>query len=558
MKNPVMAGRKGFGIAFKFTVTISALIILMSFSFGYFISKRQINSIMAEFQDRAETLITTLAYNCEFGVLSANEDILDKAVRAIEEQKGLEYVLIYDTDHNILAHGHSAGGGMDDNHEGIWGRHGLDTVNELVIFSTALTSKRSVIFTGKVSDSGISVYDISMPVKTVKTAEGPEALLGIPTAPQEAVEEVIGVARIGLSLTGVDELIKGTINSTLLITLALMLAGIVITIFLVRLILKPIRELALGTNKVAEGDVSYRVAITTGDEIGALASSFNNMTESLAKAKKLVDERTGELERTNTSLLKTNYELEKITKELKAAQAQLIQSSKMTAIGQLGAGVAHELNNPIGGILGYSQFMLTKIDKPEFSSEDFKTCRKYLEHIERESGRCKTIVENLLTFSRKSDIIEDIDIVKVIESTLTIIGHQMQLKNIKIEKDFGEGLANTSGVANKLQQVFTNMMLNAQHAMPDGGTLYLRARNLNGSDRAAKIAIEIEDTGMGISEENLERIFEPFFTTKQDWKGTGLGLAITYQIIESMKGKIDVKSAVGKGTKFTITLPAIS
>jgi len=100
--------------------------------------------------------------------------------------------------------------------------------------------------------------------------------------------------------------------------------------------------------------------------------------------------------------------------------------------------------------------------------------------------------------------------------------------------------------------------LNAQHAMPDGGTLYLRARNLNGSDRAAKIAIEIEDTGMGISEENLERIFEPFFTTKQDWKGTGLGLAITYQIIESMKGKIDVKSAVGKGTKFTITLPAIS
>jgi two-component system NtrC family sensor kinase len=252
-------------------------------------------------------------------------------------------------------------------------------------------------------------------------------------------------------------------------------------------------------------------------------------------------------------------ELEESNRELKTAQSQLIQSAKMAAVGQLGAGVAHELNNPLGGILGYAQFILEKIRRPEFGVDDFKSSGRYIESIEREAARCKKIVENLLKFSRRPIVIkpEPIDIAQAIDETLSIIGHQLKLKNVNVTLEVKPDLSRVTGIINQLQQVFTNLILNSQQAMPEGGELKITGQNIQDESTHTPKAVKLEftDTGCGIPEEHLAHMFEPFFTTKQSQKGTGLGLAVSYQIISDHKGTIEVKSEVGKGTTFTIILP---
>jgi len=253
---------------------------------------------------------------------------------------------------------------------------------------------------------------------------------------------------------------------------------------------------------------------------------------------------------------KRSAELEKAYADLRNAQIQLVQSAKMAGIGQLSAGVAHEINNPLGGILGYAQFILSKLAKPDFNIEDFKTCREYLNHIERESQRCKKIVENLLTFSRKSpEEFQPLVIKTIMKNTLSMVRHSLESQNIKISVEYAADIPEVKGNANQLQQVFTNFIINAKQAMPQGGQLNIRALKAIGQDGKENLQIIFQDTGCGIAKENLERIFEPFFTTKGDWKSIGLGLSICYQIIEQHKGRIIVESEVGKGTTFTLILP---
>ncbi|MCM8771247.1 MAG: ATP-binding protein, partial [Candidatus Omnitrophica bacterium] len=201
----------------------------------------------------------------------------------------------------------------------------------------------------------------------------------------------------------------------------------------------------------------------------------------------------------------------------------------------------------------------SKLEKPDYNFEDFKTCRQYVGYIERESQRCKKIVENLLTFSRKSpDVFQPVDIKSIMENTLSIVRHSLESKNIKITTDYSPDLPLINGNANQLQQVFTNIIINAQQAMPQGGQLDIRVRVVQEGEKK-NMEISFQDTGCGIPKENLERIFEPFFTTKgADWKSVGLGLSICYQIIEQHKGRIVVDSQVGKGSTFTVVLPCES
>ena len=248
-------------------------------------------------------------------------------------------------------------------------------------------------------------------------------------------------------------------------------------------------------------------------------------------------------------------EVEERTKQLKLTEAQLVQTAKVATIGQLGASVAHELNNPVGGILGYAQFILQKLTRSKFSAKDFKACKKYIEYIEKESKRCKDIVENLLSFSHKPPAdIEPIDIKQTIKSTLAVIREQLKLQSIKVATDYPKQLPRVSGNANQLQQVFTNIIINAQRAMPKGGKLNIDVSS-KAEDGKKNLEIKFKDTGCGISKKNLEKIFEPFFTTKEDWRSIGLGLSICYQIIKEHKGAITVQSEEGKGSTFTITLP---
>lgn len=236
-------------------------------------------------------------------------------------------------------------------------------------------------------------------------------------------------------------------------------------------------------------------------------------------------------------------------KKLEETHLQLVSSEKMASLGKLAAGIAHEINNPLGGILIYSSLLME--DLPE---EDPK--RQDLGRIVQEAGRCKEIVKSLLEFARQTEPKrEPIDINRAITDGLFFLENQALFHNIRITKRLDPSLPWVTGNAGQLKQVFMNIIINAAEAMHGSGELTITTFSSTGR---TSVFVEFTDTGEGIPEENLSRIFEPFFTTKDVGKGTGLGLATSYGIIESHGGKIGVKSTVGEGTTFTIELPILA
>jgi signal transduction histidine kinase len=232
--------------------------------------------------------------------------------------------------------------------------------------------------------------------------------------------------------------------------------------------------------------------------------------------------------------------------ELKSAQEALIQSEKMAAFGQLGAGIAHEVKNPLAGILGLTQLCLLDADKETTQHEN-------LSLIEKETKRCKIIIENLLKFSRQEKVTFDrVDINQVAKDALAIVNHQMGINHVKLYQKFTPDIPPIWGNANQIQQVLLNLMINAQQAMEGkAGKVLMMTEGLD----SKWVKILVIDNGPGIPKEIQAKIFEPFFTTKPSSKGTGLGLSVSYGIVKEHKGDILLKSKPGKGTKFTIILP---
>ena len=240
----------------------------------------------------------------------------------------------------------------------------------------------------------------------------------------------------------------------------------------------------------------------------------------------------------------------------KRTEAELIQAEKLASVGQLAAGVAHEVNNPLAGILVYIKLLLKKYDQDKLQTEE---TRKQLEKIGKETERCSRIIKNLLDFSRQTEVaLRPVDINKVVEATFSIIGHQISLEDIRVEKKLGTSLPLIRVDFDQIQQALMNIMLNAAQAMPNGGDLGITTSVAKGvkigdSIRDA-IRIDVTDTGVGIPKENLGKLFTPFFTTKEKGKGVGLGLSVVHGIIERHHGKIEIESDPGTGTTFSIYL----
>ena len=235
--------------------------------------------------------------------------------------------------------------------------------------------------------------------------------------------------------------------------------------------------------------------------------------------------------------------------ELERTQAQLVQSEKLASIGLLAGGVAHEINNPLMVILG-------KVELALMTEQIDEVIRTDLETVRQETVRIAGIVRNLLAFSRDSSNVsfEPLMVNQVIERTLVLVQHQMELDNIYINKRFQEPLPKVRGNVGQLQQVFTNLIVNAGHAMRKGGTLTITTAE----GGPGQVIIEFTDTGCGIAPENLGKIFDPFFTTKDEGHGTGLGLAVSYGIVQNHGGTIGVTSKLGEGSCFTIQLPTLA
>ena len=273
----------------------------------------------------------------------------------------------------------------------------------------------------------------------------------------------------------------------------------------------------------------------------------------------LLEEKTAELEQASQEMTReiemqnrlsaANRELSESLKRLKESQEQLIQVEKINALGQLSAAIAHEINNPLAGVIVYTQLLMKKLKGDSFDKEDALNILTKMDSALANSGN---LVRSLLDFARQSTpTLKSVDIRNVIEQVMALVGHQAQLKKVKIIRDEAPGLPSVKADFSQLEQVFINLILNGVQAMPDGGELTIRTTPASDG----MISVAIRDTGYGIPPENMKKLFTPFFSTKEAVKGVGLGLAISYGIVERHGGRIEVQSEVGKGSTFTVYLP---
>jgi len=285
-------------------------------------------------------------------------------------------------------------------------------------------------------------------------------------------------------------------------------------------ITRPVERLSLATRDIAAGNFDVAIAVESADEIGALAGSFNQMAS----------------------------ELRVRDRALAEAQVQLVQSEKMAAFGQLGAGIAHEVKNPLAGVLGCAELAL--MDVPEGS-----IVHENLRLIEKESRRCKEIIENLLRFARQERVEQKpTDINAVVHDAIAIVQHQFVLHQVALQSELAADLPRVVANGNQMQQVLMNLLINAQQALA-GEPGVVRIATQRAGDR---VRITVRDNGPGIPEKVRNRIFEPFFTTKPTGQGTGLGLSVSFGIVQEHRGEISVESAPGQGATFCITLPALA
>jgi two-component system NtrC family sensor kinase len=351
---------------------------------------------------------------------------------------------------------------------------------------------------------------------------------------------ILGVLDVGVSLEQLDLIIH---SSTRKVILASVLIVIFISffsgLFISVLVYKPIEQIKEGIDEVGNGNLDYKIKVNSKNELGQMARRFNEMSTNLDEAYK-------EIKNWSETL---NDKVNEKTKELKNIYNQVNQIEKLASLGKLSATVAHELNNPLAGILTYSKLITKKLQAMQTNSEHSKII-EYLELISHESARCGQIVKDLLIFSHSErDEFTKENLVKIIYHSITVINHHLEMNGITLIKEYSEEPIELFCSAYKIQQALISLLINSIEAMPSGGIIKLNITLENNN-----VVIRIIDEGTGITNKDLPHIFEPFYSTKET-SGTGLGLAVAYGIIANHKGKIEVEKTSANGTTFKVILP---
>jgi two-component system NtrC family sensor kinase len=294
-----------------------------------------------------------------------------------------------------------------------------------------------------------------------------------------------------------------------------------------------IDQLREGAEVIEKGRLNYRLNIDSGDEIELLSKQFNSMASKLEESHRTLERK-----------------VEERTRELTESQEAMVQQEKMVGVGQLAAGIAHELNTPLGTIIGYAQMLREDLAK----EPGLSTSLSDVEEVIGQAGRCRDLVKNLLNFSRRSSSEKaNSDINDIVLKILSLIEHDFEMKGVRVHTEIDSSIPRARVNENEIAQVVLNLANNAADSMPSGGDLCVSTHYDEGSGR---ICLAVSDTGCGIKESDRTRVFEPFFTTKEVGKGTGLGLSICYKIVENHRGAIEFDTALGTGTTFRVYLPA--
>ena len=359
-----------------------------------------------------------------------------------------------------------------------------------------------------------------------------------------AEQQILGVLDTNISLAKADVQLAESSRRMIVYTgCALLLIALLSWFFVWEVVGRPVKALERGTERLAAGDLGYQIDVRSKDEIGELAHSFNAMSNQL-KAEHTENEAwTRTLEQ----------RVEQKTRELKRAHEHALHTEKMASIGKMAAVLAHEINNPLSGILTYAKLLRKWVDSGDGGKNRLKDIDDSLDLIASESRRCGDLVKNLLTFSRTTPInLQSTNLNQVIDRSLRLVQHQFDLAGVHVELELDSDLPPTVCDGAQIEQVLLALMMNALDAMPQGGNLWVTTK----LDREESVVrVIVRDDGCGIPAEILLHMFEPFLTTKETGRGVGLGLAISRSILERHNGNIEVQSEVGRGTTFTVTLP---
>lgn len=493
----------------KLILAVAGVAIAIIGVFSYLLLQAHQRQLLAELKRSAHQLSETVKSSTRYDMLLNQRESVHRIINTIGQQEGIEKVRIFNKDGVIIYSTDSLDVGrmVDKKTEACYACHVADQPLERLPIS-----ERTRVFSSV--DNG-GTLGIINPIYNE-----PGCWQADCHAHNEQ-QKVLGVLDITMSLAEVEAGLKAS-QMRLLLFAVVAIASVSLIIYLLvnRIVLKPVSQIVAATKHVAAGDLNYTIALDKPDEIGTLAKSFNDMTRRLAET-----------------------------------QRQLYQSDKLASVGRLAAGVAHEINNPLTGVLTYSSYLLKRADAHPEMKED-------LEVIVRETMRCREIVKGLLDFARQSQPEKRLsDINEVVKRSVRILQNQFTRHHIKVEQNLDASLPLVSMDVDQIQQVLVNLLLNANDAMAEkGGTLTVttaRAAFDGWPEAPAQdeyVQIQVSDTGCGIAPEHLQKIFEPFFSTKGQ-KGNGLGLAIVWGIVEKHNGHITVESEIGKGTTFKILLP---
>ncbi|TAK66115.1 MAG: HAMP domain-containing protein [Betaproteobacteria bacterium] len=522
-------------LKFKVVLYLALALTLAMLVFTLLVVRHQRDEMLREAVSHVAQISEVIKKSTRFAMLTNQPNYVDRIIRDVGNQGSIEKVRILSKDGSII---HSSylpeiGFKVDRKAEACVLCHLSEASLEQVP-----QSQRSRIFATPEGRRMLGSMDVIRNEPSCYTANCHQHSKSM---------SVLGVLDIVYSLDDIDRKMRTSAITMVALSLGfIVIAALSVGFFVHRLVYVPLRDLETGARRLATGNLEQTIPVRSEDEFGQLAASFNAMTVALRNSQSELREWGHTLEQ----------KVAKRTQELRIAEAETVRTEKLASVGLLAAGIAHELNNPLTGVLTFTSLLRQKMTAGSADAED-------LDLVIRETKRCATIIRRLLDFAReKAPEKKFTDLNQVIEDTARIIERPASFRDIEIALDLDRNLPVVWVDADLIKQVMMNMLVNAQHAIEQEGSITVRSRRFAqpkspepGMEPVPMVEISIIDTGCGIPEKNLKRIFDPFFTSKEVGKGTGLGLSVSHGIVKAHGGTIEVESTVGKGSIFRVYLP---
>jgi two-component system NtrC family sensor kinase len=525
--------KRGSILSLKLTICLIGGMAIIFSLLGYRtvrLNRRHLEDITFASGDR---ISETIRRSTRYGMLNNHSEQVRETIKAIATQPGINRIRIFNEigEVRLSSDEHDSVTRMDKRGEACLACHSaaqpLAKVNR---------ADRMRIFT---TSGGERVLGLINPIENEPSCYNASCHAHPPD------KKILGVVDVTLSLAGVDESIaEGGRQLIGTFVIAIVIISLMVGALVWVMVHKPVKQLIFGTKRVAAGDLDYKLDVSSRDEVGELATSFNRMTEELKRADSEVKYWAKTLE----------SRVEEKTAELNQAHSHILRVEKLASVGKLAAIVAHEINNPLAGILVYSKLLLKKLGKNGGPPESGNEQAEYLSMIASESARCGDIVKSLLQFSKQAPVnLASTDLNEVIRQSVRLVQHKIDLMGIRTELTLDEALPAIVCDAQHIKQALVALFINACEAMkPEEGVLRIESRRI---ETVRMVEIVVGDNGIGMDDETRKRIFEPFFTTKEQGRGVGLGLAVVYGIVNSHSGEIDVESCPERGTVFRLRLP---